>query len=154
MGKLILSYDFMKSLCLNLADEIKEKYIPKQIIAVVRGGVSPAHIIARKLDLPMGFFVPGDCLASSKLWFSEFYGGPLVFVEDMVGKGRTLALIRESMKNLNKFNWNFVPIVVDGKIELKFPVYGIKTLQWVVFPHESEYQISEGDCTLWRERKI
>jgi len=149
MGKLVLHYSFLKDICLNIAEDIRSLYSPKQIIAVVRGGLSPAHIIARKLDLPMGFFVPR--VNTSRLWFDESLGGPLVFVEDMVGKGRTLQLVKESLESFN-IKWYFVPIVIDGKLDLEFPVYGIKTLQWVVFPHESGDQIVEGDCTLWRER--
>jgi adenine/guanine phosphoribosyltransferase-like PRPP-binding protein len=143
--KFYLPYDQLKNICLCLADDIKKLEVDS-IVAVSRGGLTPAHIIAKYLRLPCDVYFP-----DRKLLTVDTTCTKIVFIEDLVAEGRTyrdLSLFMSS--NHPKVNWTYIPILVDGSFTEKFKLYGFISNHWVVFPYEEFDKTKEGDRGLFR----
>ena len=144
-----MEYDFFKALCLEMAEKIKTNFNPDEIVAVTRGGASAAHIIAKRLELPMGYFFPG----SQTLVLSKKFSKRIIFVEDLVAQGRTHRIIKSYMSGTHgkDFVWRFAPVLVDGSYKEEFQFYGMKTDHWITFPYEEEHRMTTGDRSLFRD---
>lgn len=148
--KVNLNYDTYKHLCLSMAERIKA-FNADEIVAVMRGGMSAAHIIAKHLNLPCGAYFPSSenprlCLAKEK-------SRRLVFVEDLIAKGRTLNELTQFMESTNYY-WTFAPIIIDASADLVLAnilTYGMKTSHWMVMPYEENEKVVEGDWGLSRD---
>jgi hypoxanthine phosphoribosyltransferase len=153
--KVYLDYTTFKSICLALAEKIAE-YKPDEIVAVSRGGISAAHIIAKSLGLPIGYFFPGE--PTGRLVLAKETSRKIVLIEDLVAEGRTFFNAKITMDSLNKcfkpdeakFEYKFVPVLIDANSKDTFDIYGFKTPIWVVFPYEEMDKMKEGDHGLFR----
>lgn len=138
-----MEYEELKQICLAMADKIAQ-FEPQEIVAVVRGGLTPAHIIAKKLRLNISFFIP-----ETQTWYSEQYSNRVAIIEDVVALGRTYQTVANVFSNIT---YKFCPVVVDYQYNAtKFDIYGIKAKQWVVFPYEELTQVKIGDRGLFRK---
>jgi hypothetical protein len=81
-----------------------------------------------------------------------------VIIEDLVAEGRTFFNAKITMDMLNKcskphepkFEYKFVPLLVDANYPHDFDIYGLKSPIWVVFPYEEFDKMKEGDHGLFR----
>lgn len=142
--KVQLTYPQLKALAFRFAQTLPDDC---QLVAISRGGLTFAHLVAYFTAKPLGFFIPKTkqlVLAGS---------GPLVFLEDLIAKGRTLELVRQTVTQ----DWTFACVVLDSRFdipaELKARVtYMMRTADWVVFPHEEFDAVVEEDWGLFREQ--
>lgn len=124
----------------------------QEIIPVVRGGLSAAHYIAKELRLPCGAFWP-DLGGVPFLLVTNRHHKKILFVEDLVAKGRTYYTIqREMTDNHPEFEWEFAPVLVDSSFPIQFKYEGFRSEDWIVFPYEEMSKMNEGDRGLFRER--
>lgn len=142
-----LSYDELFKLSIELADRIKE-YMPEvqEVIAVSRGGLTVAHIIAKHLRLPVGLYIP-----KTHTLVSEFKN--IVIVEDLVAEGRTFDSLQWTMNtHYPSKNWLFAPFLIDLKYKgpAQLCPHALSTAAWVVFPWEDFDKMQEGDRGLFR----
>ena len=86
--KRYLSYPEFTALIDAKIEELKEQEFD-EVIAVVRGGLTAAHYIAKKLQLPVGVFYPASETRRGKLILENSKHKNLLFVEDLVALGRT-----------------------------------------------------------------
>lgn len=147
-----LTYDELTKIldsCIEKIKESGEQY--DEVIAVVRGGLTAAHYIAKELRLPVGVYFPGQGPLS--LVINKPQSTNLLFVEDLVAQGRTYSEIKENMKRpmWSDTRWDFLPVLVDGSYPEDFPLQGLKSSEWVVFPYEKMEKMKEGDRGLFRE---
>lgn len=157
--KRYMTYEELYNLCGSIVDKINEngdKF--DEIIAVVRGGMTPAHIMSKMMGLPVGAYIPGTKRLLTQS--SRVLGNRFLIVEDLVAEGRTFNQIRNHfnvMKNSQVYpyndylKWEFCPILVDAGYKGDFKYYGMKTDEWVVFPYEDFDAVVEGDRGLFRE---
>lgn len=154
--KFYLEYEQMKAMCLSIADSLRKSFLPDEIVGIARGGLTPAVIIAKELRLPLGVFYTGTTEKESELILTSPYKPEkrIVFVEDIVARGRTFRAVGRHMRTYHTdIAWTFVPIVVDGHIDMpEIFFYGMKTKHWVVMPWEDVDKMKEGDRGLFRER--
>ena len=109
------------------------------------------HYIAKQLRLPVGVYYPSnDAYSTPRLILAKKKAGKLLFVEDLVAQGRTHAELYKFMKGFPEVDWHFMPVLVDGKYENNFPMQGLKTDDWIVFPYEKYDKMNEGDRGLFR----
>lgn len=128
-----------------------EAYGFDEIVAVVRGGLTAAHYIAKQLRLPVGVYYPSnDAYSTPRLILAKKKAGKLLFVEDLVAQGRTHAELYKFMKGFPEVDWHFMPVLVDGKYEKNFLMQCLKTDDWIVFPYEKYDKMQEGDRGLFR----
>lgn len=154
--KIKLSYDVFYATCIKMAEKIR-KYEPNEIIAVTRGGLSASHIIAKQLNLPVGVYFPATKTIAMN---TNEYNSKVVFVEDLVAKGRTFDIIYDHMLELSfnphTFDWMFAPFLVDSNYERteqfnkKLLTLGMTSYNWIVMPYEEEEKMVEGDRGLFR----
>jgi len=78
--KFYLEYEQLKSICISMAEDISKGFAPHEIIAVSRGGLTPAHIIGKYLRLPVGVFFPDH----KELHLYNSSSTRIVFVEDLI----------------------------------------------------------------------
>lgn len=161
--KTYLDYETFKQLCLALAEEIKQKYDPEELVAISRGGISAAHIMAKHLQCQVGYFFPGKNDGEGELCLADDSHRHIVFVEDLIAQGRTYNTVKFFITKKNDairksqghiFRWSFVPILIDGSFDEKennIEVYGLKSNIWIVFPYEEFSKMPEGDRGLFRE---
>ena len=150
MDKIYLPYEFFKSLCLCVAEQIKKdiKNVD-EIVAISRGGISAAHIIAKELKLQMGYFFPRN--NDSVLVLNKKDSKNIVIIEDLIAKGRTHQIVKNFFLNKD-IKYYFVPILIDGNFsEYNFDIYGMKTKHWIVFPYENYNKMNVGDRGFFRE---
>lgn len=135
--------------CIEKIKESGKQY--DEVIAVVRGGMTAAHYIAKELRLPVGVYFPGQKQYS--LVLNNHRSNTILFVEDLVAKGRTFTEIEQHMKGAawETTNWDFLPVLVDASFQGDFPLQGLKTDEWIVFPYEKMEKMTEGDRGLFRE---
>lgn len=149
--KVKLDYETYKNFCLCMAEKIRE-FKADEIIAVMRGGMSAAHIISKHLNLPCGAYFPGNLPG---LYITKTTSRRLVFVEDLIAKGRTLKELTDFMQtNANQCSWSFAPVLIDSRVDLTMPnilTYGMVTPHWVVMPYEETENVVEGDWGLSRD---
>lgn len=152
--KFELPYEDFKQTCIRLADELPESVT--ELIAVPRGGLSVAHIMAKRRNLPIGVYYPKD--DHLKTVTTPSSNSHYVFVEDLVAEGRTLASlnrrIQDETRNHSHQQWETCAFLVDGKYYASnkpMPdYYGLILYSWVVFPYEEDSKIQEGDRSLFR----
>ncbi len=118
-----------------------------------------AHLVAYQVARPVNFFIP----AEGRLVLTSIHGVPvdqippgdsLVFLEDLIAKGRTYSAISTYMAvHQRKVRWELIPVVIDAYIETPTRVskYMMKTADWMVFPYEDDDHVKEGDHGLFRE---
>lgn len=156
--KIDLPFDFFKSLCIGMAEKIKE-YKPDEVVAIIRGGLTPSHIIAKHLNIPIGVYFPKT---STLLIQPESKN--IVFIEDLVATGRTYKQVSDFMLDHNEeIDWMFAPVLLDSKINEnatlfdpnympRLLTYGMKTEHWIVMPYEEHTKVSENDRGLFRDK--
>jgi hypoxanthine phosphoribosyltransferase len=143
-GKKQMSYNEFKTICLDIAEKYKDQNID-EIVAVTRGGLSAAHIIAKKLRKQVGFYFP------SKGLYVPF-GEPkkVLIIEDLVAKGRTWENIKINFPT--DIEYSFCAVLIDSNYDNKDNLdYGIKSSEWIVFPYEEFEESTEGDRGLFRD---
>lgn len=147
-----ISYLELKNFGRDVARYIKDKYPDGNynLIAVARGGLTLAHIVAYILAKPLNFFIP----KTGGLHFAEQgdLNASFIFLEDLIAKGRTYEIIEKRMELIQQ-SWEFIPVVVDADIEIPKHVskYMIQTSDWMVFPHEDFDSTVEKDWGLFRD---
>ena len=149
--KIQLDHDTFKQLCISMAEVIK-LYNPSEIVAVVRGGLSAAHIIAKYLKLPIGVYFPKDGQLVKTTNKNKF-----VVVEDLVAHGRTFnKLCSDLLDCCYECEWMFAPVLVDSScfttldFKGKLITTGMITSHWIVMPYEEYDMMVEGDRGLFR----
>jgi hypoxanthine phosphoribosyltransferase len=147
--KFYLDYEHLKNICIAMAENIALAYKPHEIVAVVRGGLTPAHIIAKHLRLPVGVLFP----EYNELHLYNASSRRIVFVEDLIAKGRTYRQIKNIMELYPGIDWKMAPVLVDSHYDETLDnvvTYGFKTSHWCVFPWEDFDKMQEGDRGLFR----
>ncbi len=147
--KKFLSYTEMVDILDNKIPSLKKQNYD-EIVAVVRGGLTAAHYIAKQLRLPVGVFYPAnDSEQKARLILAKKESKRLLIVEDLVAKGRTFNELNKFMSHTD-YDWNFMPVLVDGEYDHEFELQGMKTTDWIVFPYEKYDKMHEGDRGLFR----
>lgn len=147
-------FEDFKRLAIEMAQRIQERHHPEEIVAVMRGGMIPASIIAKYLRLPCGVFYPES---KQLILTNNSFGRRIVFVEDLVAKGRTLKAIYDTMLHYpNRPNWLFTTCLIDSNYYCQHGQMGISDFMlissdWIVFPQEVEEKVIEGDRGLFRD---
>jgi hypoxanthine phosphoribosyltransferase len=143
----IPTWEQVYELLLNLADRIRRaKFNPDIIVAVARGGWPAARIMSDLLENPE--------VASVK---AEFYGGvaetkgepvitqpvsapvknkKVLVVDDVSDTGKSLALVREHMKEAGAADVRTATVYCKDWSTIKPDWFERKTSHWVVFPWE------------------
>jgi hypoxanthine phosphoribosyltransferase len=155
-----LDYSLFKQLCLSMAEKIRE-YKPDELVAVMRGGMTAAHIISKTLNIPCGAYFPNG---PTKLVLTTLESKRIVFIEDLIAKGRTLENIRVTMSYQPR-EWKIAPVLIDSNyIKLyhfdeqykrlcnRILTYGMITPHWMVMPYEQNEMMVEGDHGLFRDK--
>ena len=148
-----------------MAEKIKE-YNPTHLCCVVRGGMSSTHVIARHLKKEVVCFDPKTETNFARFLTNE--DARLVFIEDLVAKGRTFDIIKSHMKLCSnelsmvkkELDWKICPVLVDHDYMInstddfkdKLLTYGMITKHWIVMPYEDLNATVEGDHGLFRDR--
>lgn len=144
--KVKLEYQMLYDICSHISEKISNQNID-EIIAISRGGITAAHIVSKQLRLPVGYFIPKN----NKLILNNENSTNIVFIEDLIAKGRTYNLVDNFMKiNYPQILYQFIPIVVDVNSPITPNIYGIKTDSWIVFPYEDYNKTKEKDWGLFR----
>ena len=147
-----MSWEMLKALCLDFASDHSGEF--DEVIAVVRGGLAPAAVMAKALRVPVGTYYPGN---DSHDRFHPTSDSPykrVLFVEDLIGAGRTLENIKAEM-NIYVNTWSFLSVIIDYEskalLEPKNIYCGSVEKDWISFPWETPDNVVEGDRGLFRE---
>lgn len=154
--KIQMTYREFVDIADRIALHIWNNVVNPRLYAVARGGFTLAHRVAYRLALPVGVFYPKQQLEVHPVQSS----GTRVFLEDVIATGRTVHAIetfmaeqRTSYPNANN-DYKIYPVVVDADCPKFAAVEYYNSLvskDWVVFPYEDFYAVSEGDRGLFRE---
>lgn len=123
-----------------------------EIVAVVRGGCTAAHYVAVQLRKKMGAFFPSSSdYETPRLILSKKSTKRILFVEDLVSKGRTLEEIKNYMSEHHpEMEWDFMPVFTDAGYSDNIQLCPLKIQEWVVMPWEKAENVKEGDLDLFR----
>lgn len=134
-------------------DKLRE-YDFDEVVAVMRGGMTAAHYIAKELKLKCGAYFPASKdFDHNRIILANPSSKKILFVEDLIARGRTLMRLKKFMKNF-KVEWMFYPVIVSHDYESDEAEYidvGQKFEDWIVFPYEDFDKMKEGDGGLFRE---
>lgn len=151
--KVKMSYDEMTALIDEQLPLIKN-YGFEEVVAVVRGGLTAAHYIAKELRLPVGVYFPSKSFANPRLILNNRETRRILFVEDLIAEGRTFRELQQFMEfeyvYRNQTNWRFFTVLKDENAPEVDAMYALKTSDWIVFPYEKYDKMDEGDRGLFR----
>jgi hypoxanthine phosphoribosyltransferase len=147
-----ISYDELKIIAKNVAKSISTKGGTYRLVAVARGGLTFAQLVSYYLSKPLEFFIPAYSeMTGSDYW--EMYTH-FIFLEDVIAEGRTFRIIDDYVTRQGLPSWEMIPVVLDSNapadIQDRVNTYGMKTSDWIVFPHEDVAHTVEGDRGLFR----
>lgn len=152
-----ISYEVYHDTCIGMAEEI-QKIGCTDLVCVMRGGMSASHIISKHLNMKCGIFFPDELYMRKPKKTQP--GEVIVFIEDLVAKGRTFSEIKKFMYNYvysnPKTKWYIAPYLIDENFEqdeefkCHLACYGMKTSEWIVMPYEETDKMVEGDRGLFR----
>ncbi|MGN1063733.1 MAG: phosphoribosyltransferase [Alphaproteobacteria bacterium] len=139
MSELILSYEDVANACLTLAHKIRDKQIPvHRIVAVTRGGMLPACLLAQYLDIReihalaiASYDAAGHHAISEKVLPDVPDCPETLFVDDLVDTGQTVDYIAKNWPNAS-FCAPFAKTL--GALAAQ----AIPMDTWVVFPWEKK----------------
>jgi hypoxanthine phosphoribosyltransferase len=150
-----LSYAELKAIAKDVAKYINTKKVDCELVAVTRGGLTFAHVVAYNLAKPLHFFDPklGELILAHDVSIHSHF----IFLEDLIAEGRTFRLISDYMNSGDwRATWEMIPVVLDSKapqdIQDRVNTYGMCTDDWIVFPHEDADHVVAGDRGLFRDR--
>jgi len=147
-----ISYDELKVIAKDVAHVIRDKHTDYELVAVARGGLTFAQLVAYHLAKPLHFFIPKDHALLSA--YPLPYPSHVIFLEDVIAEGRTFRLLDNYAAHHNMRSWEMIPVVLDEMapqdIQDRVNTYGIRTSDWIVFPHEEVEKTVEGDRGLFR----
>lgn len=148
--KYILTYTHLKSLISQKMEALIEGNYD-EVLAISRGGVTAAHIIAKQLRLPMGYIFPkSEYFPKARLILANPNSKRVLVVDDLVALGRTYEEVSRLMTIVPNLAWDYMPIVTDANYEKRFPLSPLVTSDWVVFPYEDASKTVENDHGLFR----
>lgn len=123
-----------------LASKIKDKKQWKKIIAVTRGGLVPAAILSRELDITL---VDTICITSYNdnndqdrlniIKDLQDDSSDILVIDDLVDSGDTLRYIRQKLPNAFFVTLYAKP---NGKNDVDAFVSEVSQNTWIVFPWE------------------
>jgi len=144
-----ISWDQLHRDCKTLAWKLHEKGKWKRILAIARGGLVPAAIIARELDI---HFVDTICVSSYTLRtqgepeilkqaipFEEGSQGCLI-IDDLVDTGRTAQIVRQMFPQAYFATVYAKP---DGRPLVDSFITEVSQDTWILFPWDSEFSFSQ-----------
>ena len=148
---------YINDACIDLASKIKEKVDIKYVIGIARGGLIPATLIAKHLDvrevLSFGLksYNDGDDydtrIAEPQVYQDIKYcyqlsrGENILIVDDITDKGNTLELVTDSLQQmsaaLNNCMYTASIFQKPGtSYQPSFTYACVPDDEWVVFPWE------------------
>ena len=144
-----ISWDQLHRDCKTLAWKLHEKGKWTRILAIARGGLVPAAIIARELDI---HFVDTICVSSYTL---RTQGEPAILkqailqegnpegcliVDDLVDTGRTAKLVRQMFPEAYFATVYAKP---DERPLVDSFITEVSQDTWILFPWDSEFSFSQ-----------
>lgn len=159
--KVYMDYEELKAVCLGIVDNIQANGDEfDEIIAVTRGGLTPAHIMAKQMRLDVGIFAPkhdNGQFPAGRLSMINDDSKKILIVEDLIALGRTFDVVEKYMDYVqsfdSEFEWEYCPILIDDSYTKRdFKYFGFRSHNWIVFPYENEDSVVVGDRGLHRDR--
>ena len=142
-----LEYEDMKQLIYDKIPELQKENF-NEVVAVSRGGVSIAQIIAKELRLPMGYIFPGP----ERLCLYNPEAKNVLVVEDLIAQGRTTKIVHKIMKKQN-INYKYMPFLMDINYpDRDFDYICMVSKRWIVFPWERFDEVQANDRGLFRNQ--
>lgn len=143
-----MGYETYKKICLRLAEQIMIDNC-NVLVAVNRGGLSAAHIIAKKLRMEVRLYDPITGFVGPEPPDND----KIAFIEDLVATGRTYDTIETLMRRRSKADWKMYAVLVDRSYDVKCKKisYGIMETAWIVFPYEELNNVTQDDRGLFRD---
>lgn len=137
-----ISYETFEQDCLALAHRIKESKVPvKRLVAVTRGGMVPACLLAQWLDIReihvlalSSYTGEHTCSDIKSLACSDFKDdAETVFVDDLYDSGQTYQYIKRQYPKAR-----IAVIYTKQKVLLDFSAVKKDQESWIIFPWEKE----------------
>ncbi|MCY0868717.1 MAG: phosphoribosyltransferase [Desulfurococcus sp.] len=139
---------------LKLAASISRSYKPDTIIAIAKGGLIPARILADLLDVrEIGFIEVkfykrvGEAREKPYITFTAFPpldGKRILVVDDIVDSGRTLQVVADLLSRFKYADLKFASLYAKPWSTLLPDYYGRIVEEWIVFPWEICETVKEG----------
>jgi len=145
-----ITYNYIKKRILEDLCKLPEC---DEIVAVSRGGITIAHIMAKALNKKIGYFFPDrpEYISATK------DPKKIIIVEDLIAQGRTSKIIRDYFEKKD-IKYYFIPFLVDKKywdnandIYKEIWATYLISSDWIVFPWEEFDKMPEGDRGLFRD---
>ncbi|CAK7056873.1 MAG: Xanthine phosphoribosyltransferase [Desulfovibrio sp.] len=140
-----ISWDQLHKDSKTLARELSAKGPFSSIVAVTRGGLVPAAVIARELDIRL---VDTLCISSYD-WQSQTDGSASVLkgvpgtgvgclvIDDLVDTGKTARVVRQLLPDAH---FATVYVKPEGKSLVDTFIGDVSQDTWILFPWDSELQ--------------
>ena len=145
---IFITWDEIQTHCTSLAQEILARKIPHdKILAITRGGLFPAGLLARELNIRRIETVGITAYDGTEVSIAslvkevapEFLEGTLI-IDDLADTGTTLDFLRPSTRDCT-----FVTIFVKPQGKSRVDLYAREVAQdsWIRFPWDTRRQFVE-----------
>jgi hypoxanthine phosphoribosyltransferase len=147
MEFLIPSWEDIYSMCIKLADQIRENgFKPDLIVAVARGGWVPGRIMSDLLSNSnvaslKAEFYKDVAETNRKPIISQGVSAPVedkrvLVVDDVADTGESLTLVKDYLKKLKATEIRIATLHFKPKSILRPDYFIGETEAWIVYPHE------------------
>ena len=146
----IQSWQDIHELCRTIACKVEDQHDSvSNVIAISRGGLVPATIIAHELNVERVYSigvksykgmkktgVPSlyQNLSESEIWTLKASTGSTLIVDDICDTGDTFIYLRNELSDID--NTRFVSLILKPKSKFTPRYYAEKSYKWIVYPWE------------------
>ena len=145
---IFITWDEIQTLCTGLAAEILQRGLPhERVLAVTRGGLFPAGLLARELDIrrieTVGVVAYDDQQAGAarlvKTAAAEFLENTII-IDDLADTGTTIDFLRPLTRNCT-----FATVFVkpEGRNRVDLFAREVPQDSWIRFPWDTRRQFVE-----------
>jgi len=159
---LSVSWQCYHSLARTLASSIlKKEKQPDRIVAIARGGLTPGHLLADYLQIPICSITiqsytdiqkQGQLKITAGL-ASQIQNTHILVVDDITDSGTTIMRATAYLRSFHPSKITVATLFLKPHAKVKPDYYALKTTQWILQPFEATEWIRTFTETMRRQHK-
>ncbi len=142
MEKEFLTWKEIDDICRSMADRIKKEFKPKCIVAIARGGLVPARIMADEMRITRIYTIQIISYQNKKAkkpeliapLTADIQGKKILLVDDVSDRGDSLKLAVEHIKERNPAELKVATLHIKPHSVFLPDYYAKKTDKWIIYP--------------------
>ncbi|MCK4319791.1 phosphoribosyltransferase [Candidatus Micrarchaeota archaeon] len=143
MEKEFLTWEEIDNICRSMAGRIKKEFKPECIVAIARGGLVPARIIADEMEISRIYTIQIKSYEQNKMakkpelivpLIIDIRGKKILLIDDVSDRGDSLELAVKHIKERNPAELRVATLHMKPHSVFLPDYYAEKTDKWIIYP--------------------